>query len=217
MRDEDERDGAEDDDVEALAADGPSERDPRLDDPREDDHEPKADEPQIGDEVDGLDDGDADSDEDADGNGGSSRAWKAAAIVAVIAAAVALGVLGSLLFFDGGASEQGDDVRACQPVRDFTKDGADDRATGEKCPPAGATMTDGLVQKTTDGGFTMRTIESGRLSDTIELHVRKPDRAYIDIAHAQTHAALGQPIRVYTERIDGRESVVYMEDAPLLK
>ena len=74
-----------------------------------------------------------------------------------------------------------------------------------------------VVDKTSEGGFTMREIRDGRLGDTITLYVREPDRPYIDIAHAQTHAALGQPIRVYTQEIEGRRSVVYMEDAPLLQ
>ncbi len=80
----------------------------------------------------------------------------------------------------------------------------------------GCRQRDGLVQKTDAGGFTIREIVDGRIADEVELNVRPPDRPYIDIAHAQTHAALGQPIRVYTLQVDGRESVVYMEDAPLL-
>ena len=112
-------------------------------------------------------------------------------------------------------------MRACvlDPAsRDFTKKGErEGHAKPANCPPKGAKQADGLVEKTSDGGFTMREIVDGRIGDTIELHVRKPDRPYIDIAHAQTHAALGQPIRVYTLEIDGRDSVVYMEDAPLLR
>jgi len=142
---------------------------------------------------------------------GSGRGWKVAAGISVVLALAAVGVLGSLLLFSD--SEQDGDVRACLPDRDFT----DDAATGDECPPKGATMTDGLVKKTTDGGFTMQAIRKGKLADTIELHVRKPDRQYIDIAHAQTHAALGQPVRVYTMPIDGRASVVFMEDTPLLQ
>lgn len=152
----------------------------------------------------------------SDSGAGSGRGWRIAAGVAVLAAVAALGVLGYLLFA-GGSTDPDSDVRACiiDPAsRDFTKAG---NAKPKNCPPKGSKQADGLVEKTTDGGFTMREIRDGRLEDTITLHVRKPDRPYIDIAHAQTHAALGQPIRVYTERIDGRESVVYMEDAPLLK
>lgn len=154
---------------------------------------------------------------------GASRGWRIAAAVAVVAALGSVTVLLVLLL--GGGSDSSDakgDVRACVldlGDRDFTKDGSDGAShpKGRNCPPAGAHKTDGLVKRTDDGGFTIRRIVDGKLDGTtVELHVRKPDRRYIDIAHAQTHAALGQPIRVYTERIDGRESVIYMEDAPLL-
>jgi hypothetical protein len=153
---------------------------------------------------------------------GASRGWKVAAAVAVVAALASVAVLVILLL--GGSSDANratGEVRACildLGDRDFTKDGSGAHPTGRNCPPADAKRTDGLVTRTDDGGFTIRRIVDGTLDEgTVELHVRAPDRPYIDIAHAQTHAALGQPIRVYTERIDGRDSVVYMEDAPLLK
>lgn len=158
---------------------------------------------------------------------GSSRAWKVAAAVAVLAAVSSIGVLGALLF-GGGSGEAAADVRACivDPAsRDFTKGATegeeapegDDHARPAGCPPEGARQIDGLVEETDVGGFTLREIIDGqRLGDVVELHVREPDRPYIDVAHAQTHAALGQPIRVYVLEVDGRESVVYMEDAPLL-
>jgi hypothetical protein len=147
---------------------------------------------------------------------GSGRGWRIAAGIAIVAAVVAVGALGYLLFA-GGSTDPDKDVRACiiDPAsRDLTKAG---NAKPKICPPKGSKQTDGLVQKTNEGGFTMREIRDGRLGDTITLHVREPDRPYIDIAHAQTHAALGQPIRVYTKEIEGRRSVVYMEDAPLLQ
>jgi hypothetical protein len=150
---------------------------------------------------------------------GSSLGWRIAAGVAVTAALVAIGVLGYLLFA-GGSTDPDEDVRACiiDPAsRDFTKEGKESgHSKPANCPPKGSKQQDGLVEKTTEGGFTMREIVDGRLEDTITLHVREPDRKYIDLAHAQTHAALGQPIRVYTLEVDGQEAVVYMEDAPLL-
>lgn len=169
---------------------------------------------------------------------GASRGWRIAAVVAVVAAAVSMGMLGSLLVF-GGTSDVPQDVEACVLERDFTdedestsgaghKGGADPEdartdvvevdgnGTGRNCPPAGATITIGLVEKSTDGGFTIRMIERGRLTDSVELFVRAADRQYIDVAHAQTHASLGQPVRVYTREIEGRESVVYMDDPPLV-
>ncbi|MCB0880354.1 MAG: hypothetical protein KDC46_15385 [Thermoleophilia bacterium] len=157
-----------------------------------------------------------------DGGSGGGRGWKVAAGVAVVAAFASIGVLGALLLGGGSSTAVGSDVRACiiDPAsRDFTKEGkARAQHTRPKdCPPAGAKQQDGLVQKTDSGGFTMREIVDGKLGKTVTLHVREPDRPYIDIAHAQTHAALGQPIRVYTLPIDGKDSVVYMEDAPLLR
>lgn len=154
----------------------------------------------------------------SDASSGSGRGWRIAAGIAVFAALAALGVLGYLLFA-GGSTDADADVRACiidPSSRDFTKD-ADKHAAPKNCPPKGSKQADGLVEKTSEGGFTMREIVDGRVEDTITLYVREPDRPYIDIAHAQTHAALGQPIRVYTLDIEGRESVVYMEDAPLLQ
>jgi hypothetical protein len=150
----------------------------------------------------------------------AGRGWKIAAVVAVVAAVGSLGVLGALLFGGGSGSEPAADVRACiiDPAsRDFTKDGAEGgHVRPENCPPEGASQKDGLVQKTSAGGFTIREIQAGRLAGEVRLYVRTPDRPYIDIAHAQTHAALGQPVRVYTLDVDGRESVVYMEDSPPL-
>jgi hypothetical protein len=143
----------------------------------------------------------------------SSKKWKIAAIVAVIAAAVSLGALGSLLL--GGGTQVAGDVLACQPSRDFTE-GADPKA-GDTCPPKDAKYTDGLVEKAKGGEFNIRTIEGGRLGEQLKLFVREPDRAYIDVQHAQTHAALGQPVRVYTKKHEGREIVIYMEDSPLLQ
>ena len=146
---------------------------------------------------------------------GSGRGWRIAAVVAVLAAMVALGALGSLLFAGpDGSDEPAGDVRACIPGRDFRAGSKDE---GDECPPKGATRLDGMVTKTDEGGFTIQVIEDGQLGEQRRLHVREPDRPYIDIAHAQTHAALGQPIRVYLQEVDGRESVVYMEDAPLIR
>lgn len=182
--------------------------------PDDEDETRSDDEPQVGAEADDTTPAD-DTPASAREQPGDGRGWKIAAVVAVLAAAFAVGTLGSLLLFDGGGSGDPDgDVHACIPSRDFTKEAKDE---GDDCPPKGAEKLDGLVEKTSEGGFTIRVIDQGRLGETVQLHVREPDRPYIDIAHAQTHAALGQPIRVYLEEIDGRKAVVYMEDAPLLR
>ena len=143
-----------------------------------------------------------------------SRGWRIAAAVAVLAATLTVGALGSLLL--GGSSGDGPegDVLACVPSRDFTEDA--DKSTGDSCPPKDAKFTDGLVEKAKDGEFTLRVIEGGQIGTSIKLFVREPDRAYLDVQHAQTHAALGQPVRVYTKRHEGREIVIYMVDSPLL-
>lgn len=143
-----------------------------------------------------------------------ARGWRVAAIVAVLAAATSVGVLGSLLI-GGNSGETGGDVLACVPSRDYTKDSDPD--AGDTCPPKGAKYTDGLVEKAEGGEFSIRSIEGGRIGKTLDLFVREPDRAYIDVQHAQTHAALGQPVRVFTKLHEGREIVIYMEDSPLLK
>ena len=148
--------------------------------------------------------------EPAERKGG--RGWRIAAIVAVLAAATSLGVLGSLLL-GGESGGPGGDVLACIPSRDFTE-GA--KKSGDTCPPKGAPYTDGLVQKSESGSFTLQPIRQGSLGKELKLTVREPDRAYIDVAHAQTHAALGQPVRVYTKKHEGQEVVIYMVDSPLL-
>jgi hypothetical protein len=139
------------------------------------------------------------------------------AIAAGVFLALGLGALGALLFAGGEGSGPDSDVRACiiDPAsRDFTK-GSKRNKAGD-CPPPGAQATDGLLEKETDDGFTLRVIDHGHLGRTKHFTVRTPDRPYIDIAHAKQHAALGQPVRVYTKRVDGQTIVVYMEDAPLL-
>jgi hypothetical protein len=150
-----------------------------------------------------------------EGDGGG-KGWKIAAGIAVLAALVALGALASLLFLgdSNDGESKGGDVRACVPSHDFTKTSTD---KGDVCPPKDAKQMDGLVQKTKAGSFTIQVIDGKKLGKVVKLYVREPDRPYIDVQHAQTHAALGQPIRVYTKQIDGKESVVYMEDAPLLQ
>lgn len=147
--------------------------------------------------------------EPAESKGG--RGWRIAAIVMVLAAVTSLGVLGSLLWGESGGP--GGDVLACIPSRDFTE-GA--KKSGDTCPPKGAPYTDGLVQKSEGGSFTLRPIQGGSIGKDLKLTVREPDRAYVDVQHAQTHAALGQPVRVYTKKHEGQEVVIYMEDSPLL-
>lgn len=135
-----------------------------------------------------------------------SYALRIVLAVTVLAAAVAMGVLGSLLLGAGGSSSApGGDVRACILDRDFTK------GARANCPPKGAKHYDGLIQNASGATFDLTTVDGEELT----FGVRKPDRPYIDIQHAQTHASLGLPVRVFVERIDGDDVIVYMENSTL--
>ncbi|MCW2960946.1 MAG: hypothetical protein JWM25_1425 [Thermoleophilia bacterium] len=142
------------------------------------------------------------------------RRWIILAVVAVAAAAIAMGVLGSLLL-GAGDSVAAKDVMACVPSdesRDFTK--AENKENPHEvggCPPKGAPSVDGLVQEATDTGFDLVTIDGDKRS----YPVRPADRPYIDIQHAQSHAALGQPVTIYTKRVDGDDVIIYMTDSTL--
>lgn len=161
---------------------------------------------------------DADGDR-PDGDGGGGIGWKIAAVVAVVAALGAMGTLGWLLL-RAGDDAPSSQVRACVPNRDFTtsapKAGASGTAGGAHptdgtCPPKGARYVDGLVQDATATGFDLITLDGEKES----FAVRPADRPYIDVQHAQSHASLGQPIRVWLERIDGEDVIVYLADPPL--
>lgn len=150
---------------------------------------------------------------------GSGMGWKIAAVVAVVAAVGAMGSLGWLLL-RAGDDAPSSEVRACIPNRDFTKSAPKDGASGVaggahptdgECPPKGARHVDGLVQDATATGFDLITMDGEKES----FAVRPADRPYIDVQHAQSHASLGQPIRVYLEKIDGEEVIVYLADPPL--
>ena len=132
------------------------------------------------------------------------KRWTIIAVVAVVIALAALGVLGALLL-GAGNSSPAKDVMACIPSRDFTK------GKGHTCPPKGAPHVTGLVQDTTKTGFDIVTLDGKHLS----FKVRPADRPYIDVQHAQSHASLGQPIRVYTKVVDGDTVIIYLDDPPL--
>ena len=77
-------------------------------------------------------------------------------------------------------------------------------------PPASVARVDGLVVKATGDKFVLQLHDHSSKT----LFVRAPDRPYIDVQHAQSHASLGQPVRVYFKKLDGKQSVVFMEDSP---
>lgn len=148
----------------------------------------------------------------------NSRFWKFAAVFAVIAAVAAIGSLGYLLFA-ADDSEIASDVRACIPNRDFTASAPEggssgipgDDSTTETCPRKGDKWVEGLVQEATATGFDLVTSDGEKAS----YKVRPADRPYIDVQHAQSHASLGQPVRIYLEKIDGEECIVFLTDPPL--
>lgn len=146
---------------------------------------------------------------------GSGIGWRIVATVAIISAAASVALLGYIVLSRPATSSKGV-VHACILDPQARSYASKDSEQVDECPPKDAVMMDGLVTKTKADGFRMRVIKDGDLGKEITLYVRPADRPYIDIAHAATHAALGQPIRVYTAKIDGRSSVVYMQDTPLV-
>ena len=79
-------------------------------------------------------------------------------------------------------------------------------------PPRSVKYIDGLVITATGSTFVLQTQDHEHAT----LFVRQPDRPYIDVQHAQTHASLGQPVRVFWKTIDKRRTVVYLADSPLI-
>lgn len=79
--------------------------------------------------------------------------------------------------------------------------------------PGGKTPhVDALVTKATGSKFELRT----RGGKRVTMYIRKPDRPYLDVLHAQSHAALGQPVRVYYRTEDGKKYAIYLEDSAVL-
>lgn len=136
---------------------------------------------------------------------GSGRGWRIVAWVLSALAVASLAGTAWLLFGPAGSAPAGGKVLACVQSRDFTK------GAKRRCPPKGADFVDGLVGKDEDGSFSLTTMQG----QTRKLLVREPDRPYVDIAHAQSHAQFGQPVRVYTRRYHGKDVVIFMEDVAL--
>jgi hypothetical protein len=67
----------------------------------------------------------------------------------------------------------------------------------------------GLVVSATGTKFVLR--EPG--GTVRKLAVRTADRPWLDVQHAQSHAAVGQPVNVYYCRYDGKVVAIYLEDA----
>lgn len=123
------------------------------------------------------------------------RGRRIAITVAIVLAGLALGAIGTLLAFGGfGVVVGGDDVRALQQRP----------AKGEY------EYFDALVIEANDDSMVLQE-RTGRRQTIV---IREADRPLIDVQHAQSHAALGQPVRVYWDEIDGERSIVYLEDSP---
>lgn len=134
----------------------------------------------------------------------SQRFWKIAASITVLCAIASMSLLGYLLIH-AGSSKVASDVKAC--IDDYSASAN----SKPKCPPKNTSFVDGLVKDATDTGFDLVTSSGEKKS----YKVRPADRPYIDIQHAQTHASLGQPVRIYIKKIDGEKVIVYMTDPPL--
>ncbi|MBC7461196.1 MAG: hypothetical protein H7287_07530 [Thermoleophilia bacterium] len=132
------------------------------------------------------------------------RLWIGAAAAAVLAAALAVGVLVSLLF-GPGTTKVASDVLACVSTRDFTQ------GAKHNCPPKGAARVDGLIETASTTQIDVVTTDGRRFTYV----VRPADAPYLDIPHAQQHAALGQPTTIFTRRYKGATVVVYMKDSDL--
>ena len=78
--------------------------------------------------------------------------------------------------------------------------------------PTGTHYIDGLVLRASSGKLTLRK----RDGTSADLAVRKPDRPLIDVQHAKSHAALGQPVRLWWKQVNGTRVVIFLEDSPLL-
>lgn len=124
------------------------------------------------------------------GGAGPSRTPIVLAVVAVIGGLAVLG-MGYLLLF-GGSDEP--EVLAYR-----------------NRPPKGTPYYDGLVTNASATRFEIKTRTASKT-----LTVRPEDEPFLDVAHAQQHSALGQPLRVYYRSVDDRKVVIYMEDSPVV-
>lgn len=143
------------------------------------------------------------------------KGWRLAAIILSILAALALVGLGALLVVKGRSASAtkspSGTVMACVPSGGFAAIETDaEKQERITCPPKGARYLDGLVVKATDDGFDLLTLPDRR---QVFIPIRKPDRPFIDVQHAQTHASLGQPVRVFLLPYKEEDVLVYMEDS----
>ncbi len=122
-----------------------------------------------------------------------------------IAKALQLIVLGAIVAFVGIGAFL---LTSAPPTK---KHGPKVMAYRNERPPASVKYVDGLVINSLSREIRLM------LKDRSErvIHVRAPDKPYIDIQHAQTHAALGQPVRLYYKRVGGTDCAVFMEDSPV--
>ena len=125
--------------------------------------------------------------------GGPSRPVLLAIWAGVVLVLAAIGAVGVLLFL---------------PARND----ASKTVYADKPPPKTAPHVDGLVIKATPQKFELMT----RRNERRVMAIRPADRPYLDVQHAQSHAALGQPVRVFYRKVDGKTVAVFLEDSPLI-
>lgn len=107
-----------------------------------------------------------------------------------------------------GKAGKGGKVLACVLNRD-------DLSKEPNCPPKKAPYIDGYMLKAKSGSFQVRLLRPKDGESKVAIKIRKPDLPHIDVLHAQSHAATGQPVRLYTREYKGEKIVIYLVDTPL--
>lgn len=126
----------------------------------------------------------------------TSRSWLTVLLVVVaVVGAAGLGSLAVLVLTSGDKGVSSTEVWATTNT-----------------PKKGTPYLDALVVDATQSSFRLQT----RDKKTHKLYLRKPDAPYLQIEHAQSHAALGQPVRVYYRTVDDKRYAIWLEDAPVI-
>lgn len=104
---------------------------------------------------------------------------------------------------------------ACDPIK-YDKRGVAS-FDSDACPPKGAKRYTGIFRSVSKDGFLLVQVNpKGILGETIDLRLHPKDAPIMDLKHWQEHALLGTAVSAYTQRRDGREYVVYLEDSDVV-
>ena len=80
--------------------------------------------------------------------------------------------------------------------------------------PEGAKTADGLLSPGAGDTLKLQSMSGGSEGDG-EYEIKPGKKACLDLAHAESHTALGQQTRVYYEEKGDQKLVIFMEDSPL--